>query len=285
MATLGENHRSQVSRFVSFFKGKRDRFSTLLHERRDDTKGDRLNDDIYPHVDVEQHMDVLAEALHELGKDELQKTAQISAAYVVELMAQAEQNGVELGVDISIVEDESKLQGVTDLSLATGAKAPVLKKQVLSAIGQETSDVNTLQQVGDLREENRILQERNVGMQKQLNQLFSERQQAWDELDTVKIDFLTYKRDIDERLQAANIGHAGYAGQLSSELNEAHSQLQVKKDEIQLLQSDMTRHINDTTQFKDLKNIVAKKNGIIKDLRGRLSKYEPDDIGIMYAED
>jgi len=278
---LGENNRHQVARFVSFFKGKRDRFSTLLRERRDDTKSDRLNDDIYPHADVEQHLDFLAEELHDLGKEELQRNSQISAAYVAELLLQAQQANVELSVDISIVEDEKKMQGVTDIFNTALTKPPTLKKNALSALGNEGPDVNSLQEIQDLRAEHQVLQDRNVQMQQQLTQLLSERQVAWDELDTVKIDFLTYKRDVDDRLACVNMGSSDVKDQLA----DTQGVLAQKRDELVALQNDMTKRINETSQFKDLKNIVAKKNTIIKDLRLRLLAYEPDEAGMIQADD
>jgi len=280
MAELSENHRGQVSRFVSFFKGKRERYAELLRERRDDTKSDRLNDDLYNHDDVENHMDFLAEEFSEMSKDELTKVTQISAAYIIELLQQAERHRIELSADISIVEDEKRLSEVNDLANNPNWRPPPMKKATLSAINSDGPDVHSLQEIQDLKEENRIMQDRYQTMQKQLSQLLAERQTLSEELEIVKTNYKNYKRQTEDQSEDTDSKNNNVVYQL----HDARGLLAQKKEECEMMKSDLNKKLNDTTQFKDLKNIVMKKNSMIKDLRNRLSRYEPDDGDVCLSD-
>lgn len=277
MAELSDNHRGQISRFVSFFKGKRERYGELIRERRDDTKSDRLNDDLYNHEDVESHMDFLAEELSEMSKDELMKVTQISAAYIVELLYQAERHRIELSADISIVEDEKRLSEVNDLANNPSWKPPPMKRSTLSALNSEGPDVQSLQEIQDLNEEKRVMQDRYQTMQKQLSQLLAERQTLSEELEIVKTNFKNYKRHTEDDTDSKN-------NNVIHQLHDAQGLLARKKEECEMMKSDLNKRLNDSSQFQDMKNIVVKKNSVIKDLRTRLSRYEPDD-GEMYVSD
>lgn len=117
------------------------------------------------------------------------------------------------------------------------------------------------------------MQDRYQQMQKQVSQLLQERTVLSEELATVKTNLKALKRSNAENDSAG-------AAAVDAQLREAQASLARKKEECDSTKKDLNKKLNDTTQFRDLKTIVTKKNAQIKDLRSRLAKYEPQDDAV-----
>lgn len=65
-----------------------------------------------------------------------------------------------------------------------------------------------------------------------------------------------------------------------AQLKDIQTLLARKKDECDQQKQDLNKKIHDTTQFRELKAMMTKKNVQIKELRTKLAKYEPDSNGV-----
>jgi len=143
-----------------------------------------------------------------------------------------------------------------------------------NAPGQSSSDT-------ELREQNKVLQDRYEAMQKQFHEMMKERTSLADELSELKMSFDTMKNRMGAEMQGASA-----VKEMEQQLANTRSLLDNKSSEVEKIREDMNKRLGDSNQFKELKGIVAKKNTQIKSLRDRLAKYEtPDDgTGLLIQE-
>ncbi len=102
------------------------------------------------------------------GLDEL---CNMVAVYASELYYHCQQNNIAAAVDISSIEDETRLQKIAELAdwVDPNPGAAGSKKQQLATMGAPALlSGGPAEQVAALREENRMMQERFQAMQKQV---------------------------------------------------------------------------------------------------------------------
>merc|ERR1711985_170955 len=126
------------------------------------------------------------------------------------------------------------------------------------------------QELRDLKQENRQMLDRYQQMQKQVSDLLKERSMLTDELEGVKATFLGLK----DQLQ---MGQQGATESMEIALMNARAQLDQRTAEIEVLSNDLNKRVGDSSQFKEMRSIIAKKNQQIKEMRARLQMYEPQD--------
>merc|ERR1712139_482790 len=101
-----------------------------------------------------------------------------------------------------------------------------------------------------------------------------ERSMLTDELEGVKATFLGLK----DQLQ---MGRADAAESMEIALMNARAQLDQRTAELEVLSSDLNKRVGDSSQFKEMRSIISKKNQQIKEMRARLQQYEQiDDVGV-----
>lgn len=275
---LNEVHRAQLARLSQFFKGKRDRCTSDRLSEKDEFKSDRLSDPgaIFNSTDVEGMIDSYYDAIMGHMREELETTANISAVYVSQLLAQAEQMGAALQVDdISVVEDQSRLGQVSALAALQGAPPPVPKpRAALPTIDQSAvsqTDPAVLQEMQDLRASNQTLTDRFQQMQSDMASLLQERSTLTAELDKVKESF---------QHMVARMSEAPVDDETSARLHEMDAALQTsqaslseKSVEAERLRRDMTQRLGDSSQFQDLKGLLRRKTDEVKSLKAILEQH------------
>jgi leucine zipper transcription factor-like protein 1 len=130
------------------------------------------------------------------------------------------------------------------------------------------------QELRDLKQENRQMLDRYQQMQKQVSDLLKERSMLTDELEGVKATFLGLK----EQMQ---MGDANAANTMEIALVNARTQLDQRNAELEVLSNDLNKRVGDSSQFKEMRSIIAKKNQQIKEMRARLQMYEPMDDAVV----
>ncbi|CAD7958166.1 unnamed protein product [Amoebophrya sp. A25] len=274
---LDDGNKAQIKRLYQFLRQKRDRHLREVDEIANDVKDDRCGETIYNQEDVVTLLDEFSRMVKELVKQELDTLSNMMALYSADLFTQAQSRSVTLGADLSAVEDEGRLTKIAELADWQGNAAAPNKPTALAALGSTTAAKGE----DALIEENKMLQERYQGIQKQLSELMRERTSLLEEMNTMKDSFANVKAQMGADMQN-NASVRDMEGQLKS----TKLLLESKSSEMEQVRQDLNKRLGDSSQFKDLKNIVAKKNQQIKQLRERLRKYEGDDDGdIIRAED
>lgn len=271
MVTLADAHQAQLSRYLSFFKGKRER---LINDRASDLnefKSDQCADDaqLYNKTDVENLLDTYHAVIVGCIREEVENMVNISAVYVSELYSQAQQLGITLdSADVSLIEDKTRVDQIKMMMSSGGA--PLLQPMVsrnatLPTLGAQ--DPAMLQENQDLKEQNRQMNDRYQQMQHEVSQLLKERSVMLRELEEVKSNFT--------QLRAMQPESAG-----NSQINEierrcmaTQGMLDAKKAECDAMSRDLNQRLGDSTQFKELKAIVKKKSHEVIQLRRQLEAH------------
>mmetsp|Transcript_56681 Transcript_56681/g.181969 ORF Transcript_56681/g.181969 Transcript_56681/m.181969 type:complete len:290 (-) Transcript_56681:66-935(-) len=277
---LNDMHKAQVSRYASFFKGKRERVLADRENEKSDFMTDRLSEEsaIFNCADVQLLMETYHSQVMACLKEELEKTVNLSAVFLSQLLAQAEASGVCLQVeDISAIEDQNRVGEVAALSaMSAPPLAPKPRNSLTAISGAGGSDPAVLQELQDLKEEHRTMKDRNMQMQSEMSTVLRERSTLATELEQVKANFRQHITKAHEG--GADAGLAEYERQLA----QAKAQQDQKQAELDALRKDLNQRLGDSAQFRDLKNIVKKKTTENKDLKQRLAAAGlalPDDGG------
>merc|ERR1719478_251575 len=97
-------------------------------------------------------------------------------------------------------------------------------------------------------------------MQKQVSDLLKERSLLSDELSQVKATF----HDLKGQLAS---GQAGATETMEYALQNARAQLESKSSELEAISGELNRHIGESSQFREMRGHLSKKNQQIKQLR------------------
>lgn len=258
---LNDVHKAQISRFTTFFKGKRDRVLADREGEKNDFLTDRLSDEsaIFNYADVRSIVEAYHLQVMACLRDELSKTINLSAVFVAQLLAQAETSGASLQVeDISAIEDQSRIGEIQSLPAVSAPPlaAPKPRAPLTAVQSSGTADPAVLQELQDLKEENRMMKDRNLQMQTEMSTVLRERSSLSTELEQVKSNL---KQHITK-------GHAGGTANTA----EYERQLADAKAELEATKKEMNQRLADSSQFKELKSIVKKKANENKELKQRL---------------
>lgn len=269
--SLNDLHKSQLSRYQQFFKGKRDKNLQDIETGFGDFCSDRLSDAsaIFQAADVIGTVQAYKDMQATEVREALEQTVNLSSIFIVQLMGQAQAHGIALHVDdISIVEDQSRLQQISQLH---SLPPPVAKSRAaLPTLGSSTqADPAALAQIQELQEANRQMQERYQAMQAEVTSLYQERSTWQAQLDQAKqlVDHLKLSAP------TADTTH------IEQSLANTKAHLDGKSVELEQLRNEMNQRLGDSTQFRDLKAIVKKKTEEIKNLKSIMIQYgiQPPD--------
>lgn len=230
---LSEAHKAHIARFITYFRGKRERLLLDQESEKNEFIMDRLADDqaIFNKHDVEALIDGFHAKVAGSVRDTVEEFINLSAVYVSQVLLQAEHAGVALDADLGAIENQNRMDQIA--LLAQQGMAPSLNKRAgtlpqLGAIQPPTptsagSDPAILSRLQELELENHQMRERYNMMQSQVSELLRER---------------TY---LTGELEKAGASIAGL--------------------------SQLPEHLAETTQYRDLQAIVKKKNEEVRQLR------------------
>eukprot|EP00932_Pfiesteria_piscicida_P014292 SRR837773.26029.p1 GENE.SRR837773.26029~~SRR837773.26029.p1 ORF type:complete len:246 (-),score=43.85 SRR837773.26029:173-829(-) len=214
---------------------------------------DRLVDEaaIFNYADVQvllndYHLQVIGRV-----REELESTTNLSAVFIAQLLAQAEASGMALQVeDISAIEDQNRVGQISALTALPPSPAlsmpPLAPKprQALDAVlapGGGAGNVALLQQVQDLEEEKRQMQERFARVEMELTNLSRERSA------------------LSQEVQRLHEGHAASGDAASMQVAEYHRQLMEKQGECDSIRRELGARLAESAQFRQLKDILQQK--------------------------
>lgn len=254
---LNAAHKAQASKFVAFFRGKRERILADKEAGRAEFKSDRLADDekVFNKADVEALLDAYASQVVGAFGEELETMTTNAADFCTQLLHEAEQKGVTLdAADISLVDDPSRAAQVLALAAGGGLGPAPGAKKTLGAIEGSVSDPTALAAVQDAKEEVRQKNDTIMSLQGQMTGIKEERNRIQGELEQVKENFKKMRTS----------GSVGGDGSANLALQ---SVLDAKTKELEEVQKDMQKKLGESSQFRDLKAMMKKKSDEVKELR------------------
>lgn len=276
MGDLSAEHQNQVARYIHFFKGKRERLLADRGMEKDEFTGDRLADSsaIFNHSDVEDLINQYHATMIGALREELAQIIDLSAVYVSQLLAQAQNFGIVLdSVDVSLVEDQNRIGAVK--ALGGGAAPPPAPQRPtltqLAPVQASGTDLAMVQEVQDLKEDNRKIQERYQKMQSETSSLLQERSALSAQLTNVQANFEAFRQQVNSA--GLDSGSSANVHQIEASLSETRGLLDAKSAECARLNQDVNQRLGDSSQFKELKAIVKKKSDEVKVLRRAMAVH------------
>lgn len=209
-------------------------------------------------------------------REEMAQVMDLSAVYVSQLLAQAQLCGISLdSVDVSLVEDQTRIGAIKALGGA-GAPPPQPPRPSLAQLQpmlqpSGTADLAMAQEMQDLKEENRKLQERYQKMQTETSSLLQERSTLSGELQKVQANFDVFRQQVNA--SGLDSGSSVNVQQIEASLGETKGLLDAKNAECARLNQEVNQRLGDSSQFKELKAIVKKKSDEVKVLRRAMAAH------------
>lgn len=263
---LNDIHKLQVSRYMAFFKGKRERLISDRMGELTDFKSDRLSDDqaIFNSRDVESLLDVAQTQALAGVREEVEAIINLSAVYLSQVLLQAETGNMTLdGADVANIEGQNRVDQIAMLAMSGQAPQALQKRQQTGSLQPlEEAPPAAMAELMALKETNRQMLDRYQSMQTQVSELLRERSALSGELDKVRTNFAQLHGHMTAEAQASQ-----QAADIQRSLNESKHSLEQKNTQVVQMQEELQKRLGDSTQFRDLKAIVKKKNDEVKLLK------------------
>jgi hypothetical protein len=176
LSGLPDATRGEILSFMTFFKGERARTLEALDGDFEDCLEDRIRgvDPPFSLEDVTSAVDHLQVVVKDGVERDLKKIVNMNVLLLKNLLATAQQRGVRLRVDTSVIEDEALLRQVDALKLTGGSFSPAEPKGPSASF----DDLTSKEEQKALERTNDRLVADNTTLQKDLRRLQAQSEQA-----------------------------------------------------------------------------------------------------------
>lgn len=239
----------------------------------------------------------LQAVVHSEVESELIDTAHTNVLLLRQLFAQAEKWYLKLQTDISELENRELLEQVAEFEKAEFTSSN--KKSVIDVIKPKLAPLNESgtaellnKEILRLQEENEKLKSRLKTLEMQATAALEEKAQLESALhglqlerenqqDSIKAQDLSDLEDTVAALKTVFQKTLGDQTENQKSLEESlatakHDLLRVQ-EQLSMAEKELEKKFQQTAAYRNMKEILTKKNDQIKDLRKRLAKYEPED--------
>ncbi|XP_048190519.1 leucine zipper transcription factor-like protein 1 [Perognathus longimembris pacificus] len=299
MAELGlnEHHQNEVINYMRFARSKRGLRLKTVDSCFQDLKESRLVEETFTVDEVLEVLDGLQTVVHSEVESELINTAYTNVLLLRQLFAQAEKWYLKLQTDISELENRELLEQVAEFEKAeftSSNKKPIIDitKPKLVPINEGGTTELLNKEIWRLQEENERLKARLKTVEIQATNALEEKSELEKALRDLQLD-QGNKQDFTKSQDLSDLEDTVAAlksefqktlsdkteNQKSLEENLAtakHDLLRVQ-EQLSMAEKELEKKFQQTAAYRNMKEILTKKNDQIKDLRKRLAKYECED--------
>uniref|UniRef100_A0A8B9DT51 Leucine zipper transcription factor-like protein 1 n=1 Tax=Anser cygnoides TaxID=8845 RepID=A0A8B9DT51_ANSCY len=281
---LNEHHQNEAISYMRFARFKRGLCLKTVDSCFQDLKDSRLVEETFTVDEVIDMLDGLQTVVHSEVESELINTTYTNVLLLRQLFTQAEKWYLKLQTDISELENRELLEQVAEFEkseFTSSNKKPSadLIKPKLAPINEGGSELLN-KTVACLQEENEKLKTRLRTIETQATAALDEKsklEKSLKDLQMIQGD----QKDISElenrvaalKCQLEKTLNDSTANQKSLEENlvtTKHDLLKVQ-DQLSTAEKELEKKFQQTAAYRNMKEILTKKNEQIKDLRRRLS--------------
>ncbi|CAK6967482.1 leucine zipper transcription factor-like protein 1 [Scomber scombrus] len=262
----------------------------------EELKDSRLVEETFTVDEVREMLDGLQAVVRGEVETELINTAHTNVLLLRQLFSQAEKFYLRLQTDISELENRELLEQVAEFEktdfktadkknqetsklklapLNEGGVSELLNKEITRLQGENDklkARLRTLesQAMGALDEKSKA--ERAL---KDLQKVQGEQQHAahTQEINSLEGTVASLKEDYERSLSISAASHKDLQDNL---ISSKHELLRVQ-DQLSLAEKELEKKFQQTAAYRNMKEILTKKNEQIKDIRKRLQRYEPSE--------
>ncbi|XP_061821289.1 leucine zipper transcription factor-like protein 1 isoform X3 [Nerophis lumbriciformis] len=252
MAEFGcnEHHQNEVISYMRFARSKRILRLKTVDSCFEELKDSRLVEETFTVDEVRDMLDGLHAVVRGEMEMELINTAHTNVLLLRQIHYQAEKFFLRLQTDISELENRELLEQVAEFE-KTDFKAT---DKAMSVLDDKTKAERALK---DLR---------NVQGDQQLSAHANEISCLQNTVATLKDD---YERSLTVSAASQN--------NLQENLVSAKHELLRVQEQLALAEKELDKKFQQTAAYRNMKEILTKKNEQIKDIRKQLQRYEPNE--------
>lgn len=295
MSKLGinEHHQAQVVNYMRFSRYQRGQRLRAVEMCFEELKSSRLDETTYTIDEVTEMLDGLLSVVRGEVEGELDNTAYTNVLLLRQMFQQAEKWHLKLQADISELENRELIETIADFEEREFAGTTrdtdfnsVLKKMKLAPINESGGAALLHMKIEELEKENLKLSEQRMQLEKQVKSLGGTvavsaaassiaggSNQNDGEVNDLRKKLASLESDLDSTKRSS----ANSSNSMEKDLVSTKHELLRIKEMLEMAEKELEKKVSQTNPFKNLKQMLVKKNDQLKELRKRLSKYEKVD--------
>jgi len=286
---LNNHHHQQAVNYIRFSRYKRVQSLKGVQQCFKDLEDSKLYDDTYTIDEVKEMLNELMKSVTNEMDMELLNSSHTSTLLLTQLLTQAEKWHLKLNCDVSDLENRELLEQIAEFEEKELSIAGTADKSLkLNPINQTGGAELLNNEIERLKAENRNLlnvvkkKEEAVSDSDKLNKsLVAQINDAKSKDSSVVQNLEKQVANLQIALQSKNEGSVVMIGDgqnkdLLSDLTSTKHELLRTRKELETASEDLNLKFQQTTAYKNLKDMLTKKNDQIKTLRKSLQKYEGD---------
>ncbi|XP_065521675.1 leucine zipper transcription factor-like protein 1 [Lathamus discolor] len=297
MAELGlnEHHQNEVINYMRFARFKRSLCLKTVDSCFQNLKDSRLVEETFTVDEVTDMLDGLQTVVHSEVESELINTTYTNVLVLRQIFSQAEKWYLKLQTDVSELENRELLEQVAEFEKSefiSSNKKPStdLIRPKLAPLNEGGTELLN-KTVASLQEENEKLKTRLKTVETQATAALDEKTKIEKLLKDLQMIQGDQKTNANQDIAELENKVAALKCQFEKTLSDStanqkfleedlvttkHDLLKVR-DQLSTAEKELEKKFQQTAAYRNMKEILTKKNEQIKDLRKKLSKYEPDD--------
>ncbi|XP_048103555.1 leucine zipper transcription factor-like protein 1 isoform X2 [Alosa alosa] len=292
MAELGfnEHHQNEVINYMRFARSKRVQRLKTIDSCFEDLKESRLVEETFTADEVSDMLEGLQAVVRGEVEMELINTTHTNVLLLRQLFSQAEKYYLKLQTDVSELENRELLEQVaefekTEFKTTNKKTSQDVSKPKLAPLNEGGVSELLNKEIARLQEENDKLKARLKTLESQATSALDEKskvEQALKDLQRVQTDqqeitdlegtVETLREDFQKSLSATTASQKD----LQDNLVAAKHDLLRVQEQLALAEKELEKKFQQTAAYRNMKEILAKKNEQIKEIRKRLQKYESE---------
>ncbi|XP_072234352.1 leucine zipper transcription factor-like protein 1 isoform X2 [Leuresthes tenuis] len=292
MADFGfnEHHQNEVINYMRFARSKRVLRLKTIDSCFEELKDSRLVEETFTVDEVRQMLDGLQVVVRGEVEMELINTAHTNVLLLRQLFSQAEKFYLRLQSDISELENRDLLEQVAEFEKTdfktTNKINQETSKPKLAPLNEGGVSELLNKEITRLQEENDKLKARLRTLESQAMSALDEKTKAeralkdlqkvqgeQQEISCLEDTVAALKGDYERSLTAT----AASQKDLQENLISAKHDLLRVQEQLAMAEKELEKKFQQTAAYRNMKEILTKKNEQIKDIRKRLQRYEPNE--------
>ncbi|XP_048730187.2 leucine zipper transcription factor-like protein 1 [Ostrea edulis] len=295
MSKLGVNdhHQAQVINYMRFTRYQRGQRLRAVEMCFEELKSSRLDETTYTIDEVTEMLDGLLSVVRGEVEGELDNTAYTNVLLLRQMFQQAEKWHLKLQADISELENRELIETIADFEEKefAGTKRDtdfnsVLRKMKLAPINDSGGAALLHMKIEELEKENLKLSEQRTQFERQIKSLGGTvavsaaassvaggSNKNDGEVNDLRAKLSNLESDFDNSRRST----ANSSNSMEKDLVSTKHELLRIREMLEMAEKELEKKVSQTNPFKNLKQMLVKKNDQMKELRKRLSKYEKVD--------
>uniref|UniRef100_A0A8C6XB70 Leucine zipper transcription factor-like protein 1 n=1 Tax=Naja naja TaxID=35670 RepID=A0A8C6XB70_NAJNA len=269
---LNDHHQNEVINYMRFARSKRGLRLKTVDSCFQDLKESRLVEDTFTVDEVTDILDGLQTVVHSEVESELINTTYTNVLLLRQFFSQAEKWCLKLQTDISELENRDLLEQVAEFEKSEFTSS---NKKEIARLHEENEKLKTRLKIIELQATNALDEKSKLEKALQTVQIAQGDQKFNITQDVTELEntMANLKCQFEKTLQDSTASQKSLEENLVS---TKHDLLKLQ-DQLALAEKELEKKFQQTAAYRNMKEILSKKNDQIKELRKKLSKYEPDD--------